>query len=297
MSPSRRAVLAGAVGAATVGALGGCTIGSDGKATPAMDLDDQIDSLTQSLRPNQPYRNPTTAECTKARDAVDLLMRGDTGSAATDPLGSLGFTVADVDDAKSGRRFGVAAGERGTDRSWGMVVVDRTRAPRLQIEVPHPRADQGTERIGLRLLRAIPGSVLIVAGAHRRAANELADVAHDDRSLFHTLATRTVDSDLFSLQLHGFADESLKSRDIVVSAGPGKPGPVTQRLADQLADTKLDVCRAWRDKCGPLEGTLNVQANAARDHDREFCHLEMNATTREKHTDILVAAIAATFNR
>lgn len=262
-----------------------------------MDLDDQIDQLTRSLRPDQKYRNPTSGEYNSALDAVDAMMRNAADGEAHDRLGALGFTLRDVDDAKSGRKFSVAVSEKDTDRAWGMVVVDRSAPPRLQIEVPHPRADEGTERIGLQVLRAVPGSVLLVAGAHRRAGNDLADVAHDDRSLFHALATRSVDDRLFALQLHGFADESLMSRDVVISAGPGDPSRAIGKLADNLADTRLDVCRAWRDKCGQLEGTLNVQANVAKDLGRDFCHLEMNATTRSKHSDIVVDAIAKTFRR
>ncbi|KAA0024653.1 hypothetical protein [Antrihabitans cavernicola] len=256
-----------------------------------MNLDDLIGSLTRSIQPTQAYRNASAAERRNGALALQMLLADDPEAAT--PLAAVGLTVSDVMDSTSGRRCTVAIGERGTERAWGMVIVDRGAAPRVQIEVPHPKADQGTELIGLQSLRAIPGSVLIVAGAHRRAAG-LADVAHDDRSLFHAMATAS--ADLFELQLHGFADDSSAGCDVVISAGPGTPGEIHERLADQLT-ADLKVRRAWRRPEGRLEGNQNSQATAAAQRNRGFCHLELNATTRATRSDVVVAALAATFDR
>ena len=89
--------------------------------------------------------------------------------------------------------------------------------------MPHPGSDRHTEQLGLALFRALPGAALLIAGAHRRAADGTADVAHQPDSMFHALATHLADRGADQLQLHGFDDDSLADHDIVISAGAGTP--------------------------------------------------------------------------
>ncbi|MEV6898927.1 hypothetical protein [Amycolatopsis sp. NPDC051372] len=50
-----------------------------------------------------------------------------------------------------------------------MYVIDRSAPPSLVVEVPHPGFDLRTELFGVDLFRQVPGAVLLVAGAHRKA--------------------------------------------------------------------------------------------------------------------------------
>ncbi|WP_051735977.1 hypothetical protein [Amycolatopsis rifamycinica] len=85
--------------------------------------------------------------------------------------------------------------------------------------MPHPAFDLRTELFGIDLFRRVPGAVLLVAGAHRKADDSKADVAHEEDSVFHVVATALAGRGLPQVQLHGFHDQNLPSTDIVLSSG------------------------------------------------------------------------------
>lgn len=278
-------------------AAGATTLVFSSCATPrTRGLDTMLGQLADRLDPDGRYRHPTRDERSQAVTATDRLLTGDPAAASFDHLG-MDTSVA-VDPA-TGRRYALAASRAETERAWGLLVIDLTAPPvDLLLEVPHPVADQDTEQIGLALFRAIPGAALLVAGAHRRAAARAADVAHQPKSLFHALATHLADRGLAQLQLHGFHDDSLPDHQIVISASAGQPDHHTERTADHLTRAGLDVCHAWRQGCGSLEGRRNRQGRAAAEHGHPFIHLEINRSTRvspELRT-ALIDAIAATYS-
>jgi hypothetical protein len=257
-------------------------------------LDDSITDLTHRLRPGQPYRAVTETEAHQAITAVGQLIDGDLDSAKSD-FGKLGFSVSSLHDAPSRRDYVRAAAEPDSDRAWGMLVIESGAGPpEVLIEVPHPRADLETEQIGLALMRAVPGSALLVAGAHRRAAKGAADVAHRTDSLFAALADDLAQRGSYQLQLHGFADDSMRGKDAVISTGAADVDRTSKRLAEALDDADLRVCRAWSRKCRELEGKQNVQGNAAARRGLPFLHLELNNATRTDPTkrSAVVAALA-----
>jgi hypothetical protein len=276
--------------AATLG-LGSCA------TTRTNTLDAALIQLVAGLDPNGPYRHPTGDERQQALTGTDLLLRGDT-AAAQEWFDLLGMDTSTAVDAATGRVYALAASHSYSDRSWGLLVIDLTApGPHLVLEVPHPGADQDSERIGLALLRAVPGAALLVAGAHRRAADRAADVAHQPDSLFHAIATHLADIGLAQLQLHGYHDDSLPSHEIVISAGAGQPGPLAQQAAERLVARGFDVCRAWRRDCGDLEGRRNAQGRAAAEHGHPFVHLEINRSTRADpdRRATLIDALAVTY--
>jgi len=257
-------------------------------------------TFAAGLRESDPYRPPTDAERATAVTGLRTLFDGaDRIDAARAALEPLGFAVSTGTDTATGRRYAMAVSERGSDRAWGAYVIDLSAPARLVIQVPHPNFDLGTEEIGVALFRRAPGSVLLVAGAHRKAADGAGDVAHRDDSLFHAASADLAERDLPQVQLHGFHDRSLPGKDVVVSAGAGDPGPEVKRAASALADRGLDVCRAWRDDCGKLSGTRNVQGRAAADRGTVFLHVEISRRVRddEKRWSRLVRALAAAFPR
>ncbi|MGY0231472.1 hypothetical protein [Longispora urticae] len=253
--------------------------GCGAEPAPAPDPARLLADHVAGLSPDGRYRPPRAEERRAAGTAVDLLLDGGTGR-GTDQLASLGMPATRGTDPVTGRPFTVYASDARTERSWGLVLVDGSAPVRWVVEVPHPGYDLHTEDLGLDLFRAVPGTVLLVAGAHRKAGGGAADVAHHEDTVFHALADAYARHGLAQLQLHGYADKNLPGTDAVVSTGQAAPGPGPLRVADQLDGAGLAVCRAWRERCGQLEGMSNVQSAGAAGYGAVFVHLETSWSVR-----------------
>jgi hypothetical protein len=248
-----------------------------GSPAPEAGLDSLVTNFTSALSASQVYRSPEPGERrTAAAGFAALLDRRSTAD-----LAKLGFSVRDGADPATGRPYTIAVSEPGTDRAWGMYVVDRSAPPSLVVEVPHPAFDLRTELFGVDLFRRVPGAVLLVAGAHRKADDSQADVAHQEDSVFHVVATALAGRGLAQVQLHGFHDQNLPSTDVVLSSGATVAGDAARRAADRLTADGLAVCRAWEERCKGLEGTTNVQGRMASGDGTVFLHVEMSRTVRE----------------
>jgi hypothetical protein len=188
-------------------------------------------------------------------------------------------------DQETGRRFGLAVNPP-DERAWGWYLVDLSAPVRLVIEVPHPNSDLRTEEIGLALYQAVPGSMLLVAGTHRRAADEAGDVAHRTDSMFHAVATDLAERGLPQIQLHGFHDDNLPDVDVVVSPGAGEVGDLVRGVAEGI-DGDFRVCRSWQQDCGKLTGTTNEQGREAARQGTPFVHVEINRTIRNDRDEWL----------
>ncbi len=248
-------------------------------APPEAGLNSLVAKFTSGLSADQDYRSPRTDERRTAATGFTNLL--DSGRAVPSDFEKLGFSVHDGVDSATGRAYTIAANEPGTERAWGMYVIDRSAPPSLVIEVPHPAFDLRTELFGLDYFRQVPGAVLLIAGAHRKADDSHADVAHEENSIFHVVATTLAARGLAQVQLHGFHDENLPDTDVVLSSGVTEAGDAARRAATRLDADGFAVCRAWDEKCGALEGTKNVQGKAARQDGTVFLHVEMSRTVRE----------------
>jgi hypothetical protein len=275
----------------------GCTVTDSSDDRASGDLARRVADFASGLTADAPYRPPTSAERDIALGGLRPLLTGaDDVDASARALEPLGFTVEEGTDHSTGRRYVLASTKPGAERGWGMYLADPTVPPRLVIEVPHPNSDLATEKLGMELFRRVPGSVVLIAGAHRRAANAMADVAHRTDSLFHAVALDLAATGLPQVQLHGFDGDSLPDKDIVVSTGAAEPGPAAERVAAHAETGGLATCRAWTDDCGLLEGTKNVQGQAAAEHDTLFLHIEVTGRLREEVAfrgqvaDVLAAA-------
>jgi hypothetical protein len=254
-------------------------------APVATDLGTKIRQFAKGLADDDPYRPPEPAERRRFLAALHALEKGK-------PTDAVGFTMRTGVDKETGRRFGLAVNGPG-ERAWGWYLVDLSAPPRLVVEVPHPNFDLHTEEIGLALYRAVPGSILLMAGTHRRAANGAGDVAHRKDSMFHAVAADLASRGLPQVQLHGFHDDNLPDTDVVISPGAGDPGNAVRRVADRLAED-FQVCRSWRQDCGRLEGTTNEQGRDAASRGTTFVHVEISRTIRDDRDEwsSLVRAIA-----
>jgi hypothetical protein len=241
-------------------------------AVPAVDLSTELRQFAAGLDDDDPYRPPEPPERRQLLSALRALEAGETQDV-------LGFTMRTGVDGETGRRFGLAVNAP-DERAWGWYLVDLSAPLRLVIEVPHPNSDLRTEEIGLALYQAVPGSILLVAGTHRRAANAAGDVAHRTDSMFHAVASDLAGRGLPQVQLHGFHDDNLPDTDVVVSPGAGDAGASVRRVAEQL-DEDFQVCRSWRQDCGRLEGTINEQGRDAARQGTPFVHVEISRSVRD----------------
>ncbi|MGB3438370.1 MAG: hypothetical protein WBA97_06410 [Actinophytocola sp.] len=251
------------------------------EATPAADLGTEVRRFAAGLDDDAPYRPPGSAERRRLLSALRALEAGEPAHAA-DEARELGYTVRTGVDEKTGRPFGLAVNPA-DERGWGWYLVDLSAPVRLAIEVPHPGSDLHTEEIGLALYQAVPGSVLAVAGTHRRVGDDAGDVAHRTDSMFHAVAGEFAERGLPQVQLHGFHDDNLPDADVVVSPGAGDAGDTVRRVAEGIDDEDFQVCRSWRRDCGRLEGTTNEQGRDADRQDTPFVHVEISRSVRDDH--------------
>jgi hypothetical protein len=241
-------------------------------ATPATDLGAEVRQFAAGLDDDASYRPPEPAERRQLVSALRALEAGESEDV-------LGFTMRTGTDRETGRRFGLAVNPPG-ERAWGWYLVDLSAPPRLVIEVPHPNSDLRTEEIGLALFQAVPGSVLLVAGTHRRVDDNAGDVAHRADSMFHAVASDLAERGLPQVQLHGFHDDNLPDTDVVISPGAGDAGALVRRVADRIGED-FRVCRSWRQDCGRLEGTTNEQGRDAARQGTPFVHVEISRSVRD----------------
>jgi hypothetical protein len=263
---------------------------SRSEAAPATDLGAEVRRFAAGLDDDAPYRPPTSAERRQLLSALRALAEGESQRAAAEAR-ELGYSVRTGVDRQTGRPFGLAVNPRG-ERAWGWYLVDLSAPVRLLVEVPHPNSDLRTEEVGLALYQAVPGSVLAVAGTHRRVADDAGDVAHRADSMFHAVAGDFAERGLPQVQLHGFHDDNLPDADVVISPGAGDAGEFVRRLAKSVDDADFQVCRSWREDCGRLEGTTNEQGRDAARRGTPFVHVEISRTTRDDR-DAWTALVAA----
>lgn len=232
---------------------------------------DWLSDRIAAIRAGGPYRPPTERE--RAETTAGLVSVLD-HAADAELLARNGFSLRHGVDEATDRGYTLVADAAGTERAWGVVVLD-DGAPRQVVEVPHPKSDRWTGRLGLELFRAVPGSVLLVAGAHRNAGGGAADVAHRADSVFHAFAEVLAERAGVEVQLHGYAARSLPGVDAVVSSGAGRVLAWHRALLDALAARGFTARGAWGGACRELAGRTNVQGVAAAGRGTPFLHLEL----------------------
>ncbi|MCP3755796.1 hypothetical protein [Streptomyces sp. TBY4] len=259
-------------------------VNSRPSASPEADLEKRITGFTQGFGERGGYRVPTADERRAVTQGVALLLDGDQDGAHR-RLAEVDFAVQSFTDSASGRHFAEVADQAGGpgpgNRGWGRVYVDLDARPSWSVQVPHPIADQETERLGARVLRGAPGGVMVLAGAHRTAGEgDSADVAHRTDSVFHEVVEELMQRRLPGIQLHGFANESFPEFDAVISTGAGDRAlSEAKALSTALTGEGLEVCRAYVRKC-KLAGTSNEQGQVAADGNFRFLHIELARAIR-----------------
>ncbi|MET9392739.1 hypothetical protein ABZY20_20490 [Streptomyces sp. NPDC006624] len=258
-----------------------------------MDLRDRILTYTADLKPDDAYTPPDGTQREHVAEAVGRLLDGDATKAGR-LLAPLGLKLNHLTDTESGRRYDeIAAARPGKAERWGRLYLTADSDVRWNVQVPHPVSDRDTERLGVRLLEDNPGGSLVLAGAHREAGRrDAADVAHQEDSMFHTVVVELQKRDVPGVQLHGFAKESHRPYEAVLSTGAARR-TLTEAaaLADGMEADGLRVCRGWSARC-PLEGTTNIQGRTAERHHARFLHVELSADARGDGADARAATRA-----
>ena len=136
------------------------TIRTNAEPLASVDPRETLRSVIQTVNAQNPYADPTSADREAAGSGLARLMIGDLAG-ASELLEPLGFTITDAVDAVTGRRFAMALSETAdtTKRRWGLYLVDLSAPLGLCVAVPHPRSDERSEVLALRLWRAVPGSI------------------------------------------------------------------------------------------------------------------------------------------
>lgn len=257
------------------------------------DLLATIQQFARYMSADSGYTVPSLTERRSVGDGVRRTLDGKPGE-ATDVLAAAGYAISKQVDTGTRRAFYEIYDAMPQQRGWGRVLID-TSTVHLGIEIPHPKADIDSESLGVALFRAVPGSVLVIAGAHRRAAPEgRADMAHTTDSVFEAVHEALVAQRIPVMQLHGFDNETAPDSDVVVSAGPKLRSDYVERVAKQLESAGLSVCRPWEGRCSGLAATTNVQAQWSDTHDDDFAHVEVSRDNRDSADgrDRVVAALA-----
>jgi hypothetical protein len=245
------------------------------------DLLSEVQQFSQGMSAETGYTRPTQAERTAISTGVQRVL-DNAPNEAKDVLAAVGYTISERVDTATQRTYHEIADNAGSPRGWGRIMIDTSESVRLGIEVPHPKADQDSESLGVELFRKAPGSVLVVAGAHRRAAeNRVADMAHTTTSVFEDLHELLVRHRVPVVQLHGFQNETAPDSDVVVSAGPPLSSPSAVRTAQRLESAGLSVCKPWVTGCPGLEATTNVQARYSDEQKADFVHVEVSRDIRD----------------
>jgi hypothetical protein len=259
-----------------------------------IDLSAETQQFAQQMSAESGYTKPSPAERATIGDGVRQALDGNPLDART-VLTSVGYTLSKRVDTATRRAFYEVSDSTNQPRGWGRILIDTTGSARLGIEVPHPKADQNSESLGVDLFRKAPGSVLVIAGAHRRAApDKQADMAHTNESVFETVHELLAQRRLPIMQLHGFRNDTAPDSDVVVSAGPALHSPYVDRIAQRLKDAGLSVCQPWVTGCEGLEATTNVQAQWITAHGGDFAHIEVSYDARStaELSDRVVSVLA-----
>ncbi|MEU3572350.1 hypothetical protein AB0E96_28595, partial [Kitasatospora sp. NPDC036755] len=262
-----------------------------------VDLAARVDEFAEGFAPGGPaaYTVPDAAQRRALADGVLGLLDGQPEQADR-ALARVGYRRTEFTEAVTGRRVAeLADATAESSRGWGRVYLDLSARAAWSVQVPHPVSDARTEALGVDVFRAAPGGVLVLAGAHRRAGPDgSSDVAHRTDTVFAAVIEALAGRGVPGIQVHGFDEGSLPGQDAVVSPGVGQPGTAAELTAGGLGRAGYAVCRAWREKCGQLGGTTNVEGRFAAGVGVPWLHVELgNGLRTEPARRAVVAGVLA----
>jgi hypothetical protein len=246
------------------------------------------------------YQQPTPEQQHQMQSAWAALAQGRLDDALA-IVGPLHYDVVSYTDQATGRTLAMLQEVPNADGSWphawGLYIVDPSSRSPLLVEVAHPVDDIDTPLVGVATFRTADARALFIAGASRFAdPGDIADVAHDQFSVFEAVHEAALTPTSIVFEPHGFdASDHGDTGDMVVSSGTDRPDTVARVAARALADDAFRVCvYEGGGGCGGLGGTTNVQGASARAIGAQFLHIEMTMAVRStRHSRDAVASAVA----
>jgi hypothetical protein len=257
----------------------------------------EIEELRQGGKSRVDYRPPSSAELDGYRGWLTARLRlaQDTSQAA-EVAPPEGFRLLDLGGAGQ-----LLAEEQHQRRGAGVVALRSGPAQPWVIEVPHSFFDEGTLEVGVNAFVQVSARALLVNTVHRYRSRANApadgsassddedesassDVAHAESSFFLTAHQACVDllRDAAVVQLHGYADASAPSADLVLSAaGSRADAEGVAKAVERALGVRVAV---YPKQIRKLGGTKNMQARAAIAAGAPFLHVEMSRSLRKQLT-------------
>jgi len=161
---------------------------------------------------------------------------------------------------------------------------DSSQAPSpLVVQIPHPVADSHSEDMGTQLFNDTNAQLFMLAGAHREAGDDSADVAHRNDTTFSAVNEAVLRPGMTVIQLHGFSGDNHDKDydDVVLSSTVDEPSPLVKQISNDLSNNDFDTCVYDGDDCENLAGTTNVQSAPARARGVDFIHIEVESDPRD----------------
>ena len=227
----------------------------------------------------------------EAVTGLTALLAGDVPGARA-ALGPSGFTIAEATDPVTGRPCLLARSRSPAARLGGLVLVDRSTEPSLRVGVPHPDGDRACVDLGLRLWRAVPGSLLALATDPAGCSPGRTGPTCDTTSLSHAAwAYAAGPRGVTHIEIGSFAGRPPRgpagwgawgrAADVVVSAGSADLTLPALRIAERVEATGLDTRRDW-DDTAVYETTAptNTQSPTAGRHARAWISLRVGPMVR-----------------
>jgi len=286
--------LAVAITVAAAG-LGACSPEED-LAPPPEPFDSVVDEVIEAGpgRKSDRYQ-PPARETSQAMAAsvVELLATGDVQEVPR------GYELEPVTTDDGDQVDALVEQGRHTAGNGLYAARDSSRAPSpLVIQVPHPVADSNSEDMGTQLFNDTNAQLFMLAGAHREAGDNSADVAHRNDTTFSAVNEAVLRPGMTVIQLHGFSGDNHDKDydDVVLSSTVDEPSPLLKKLSKDLSKKDFDTCVYDGNDCENLAGTTNVQSAPARARGVDFIHIEVESDTRDSKSkrSKLVRTIGAT---
>jgi len=179
----------------------------------------------------------------------------------------------------------------GVQLGWGTYIFDPAGFQEVIIEVPHPRWDTNTWRVGFKSYQRVNASYFIMAGTHRYANGSNpapADVAHNTQNMFHTVHQKVSPLSTHSLQVHGFNKSNPVYQgypDVVLSNGSSNPTQILDSLSNAITSFRYSVGIFNGTNYVYLGATTNTQGQWSRSQGYSFIHMELEYFIRASQSE------------
>lgn len=235
---------------------------------------------------SEAYDVPTYSQSKTMGKAFEAIEAGNLSRAAS-LVDNLEYDVVQYKDTGTGRKHTMLRERQNADGSWphawGTYIFSPESTSNTAIEVVHPLADLDSEKVGLETFRRANAKYLLIAGAHRKSnADESADVAHAETSVFEQIHRAAISPSTKVLQPHGFSEAKHPHYgEVLVSPGTDRPTLLAKDISSALQGAGFDARLYDGVSYSELSATTNVQETSTREIGASFLHVELSRSVRD----------------